>query len=101
MTRGAGVRTLTVMSVSASRSFQERPTGWTPGLRRLTRMLDALVARESSPSVVAHRTGLLLRQALDDAALLEPRHCVGADDHYRQHVVHVHPSGAYSVVALV
>ena len=78
-----------------------RPVAGTNGLRRLTAALDALVAGESVRAVVAARTGILLRRALDDPALLEPRHQEPAPDRYRQHVVHVHPGGLYSVVALV
>jgi 3-mercaptopropionate dioxygenase len=44
---------------------------------------------------------MLLRPALADPSLLEPRHCEPADDRYRQHLVHVHPGGRYSIVALV
>ena len=44
---------------------------------------------------------MLLRPALADEWLLEPRHCEPAEDRYRQHLVHVHPAGRYSVVALV
>jgi predicted metal-dependent enzyme (double-stranded beta helix superfamily) len=78
-----------------------RPVATTPGLRRLTGALDALVATEADRAVVAARTGILLRRALDDPALLEPRHQEPAPDRYRQHIVHVHPRGLYSVVALV
>jgi len=78
-----------------------RPVGRTRALRSLTRSLDALVAAEADASVVALRVGTLLRRALADPALLEPRHCEPADDTYRQHLVHVHPAGGYSIVALV
>jgi predicted metal-dependent enzyme (double-stranded beta helix superfamily) len=44
---------------------------------------------------------MLLRPALADGALLEDRHCEPAEDRYRQHLVHVHPAGRYSIVALV
>jgi predicted metal-dependent enzyme (double-stranded beta helix superfamily) len=63
--------------------------------------LDALVASERAPHAVAPRVGELLRPALLDLTLLEPRHQEPADDRYRQHVVHVHPEGRYSIVALV
>jgi 3-mercaptopropionate dioxygenase len=77
------------------------PAGRTRTLRSLTRSLDALVAAERDESVVAARAGVLLRAALADPALLEPRHCEPAEDRYRQHLVHVHPHGRYSIVALV
>ncbi len=79
----------------------ERPVGRTRTLRRLTRSLDALVAADTDAHAIAARAGMLLRQALSDPSLLEPRHCEPADDRYRQHLVHVHPAGRYSIVALV
>jgi predicted metal-dependent enzyme (double-stranded beta helix superfamily) len=78
-----------------------RPVGRTRGLRRLTRSLDALVATNRDPHAIAVRVGMLLRSALADAALLEQRHREPAPDRYRQHLVHVHPEGRYSIVALV
>jgi predicted metal-dependent enzyme (double-stranded beta helix superfamily) len=77
------------------------PVGRTRTLRRLTRLLDALVATNSDATAIAARVGMLLRPALSDPSLLEPRHCEPADDRYRQHLVHVHPGGRYSIVALV
>jgi predicted metal-dependent enzyme (double-stranded beta helix superfamily) len=44
---------------------------------------------------------MLLRPALADPSLLEARHREPADDRYRQHLVHVHRDGRYSIVALV
>jgi predicted metal-dependent enzyme (double-stranded beta helix superfamily) len=87
--------------VGAAPAAAVRPAATTPGLRRLTGALDAVVAAEPDHAVVAARTGILLRRALDDPALLEPRHQEPAPDRYRQHIVHVHPRGLYSVVALV
>jgi 3-mercaptopropionate dioxygenase len=78
-----------------------RPVGRTRALRRLTASLDAVVAANTDPHVIAARAGMLLRPALVDGALLEERHCEPADDRYRQHLVHVHPAGRYSIVALV
>src|SRR5215208_5266669 len=91
----------TARMASAARHLVTKPVGTTRGLRRLTRALDRLVAAERDPHVVAARTGVLLRHALADDALLEPRHREPAADRYRQHIVHVHPRGLYSVVALV
>jgi predicted metal-dependent enzyme (double-stranded beta helix superfamily) len=87
--------------VGASPATALRPVATTKGLRRLTGALDTLVAGETDRAVIAARTGIVLRRALDDPALLEPRHQEPAPDRYRQHVVHVHPAGLYSVVALV
>jgi 3-mercaptopropionate dioxygenase len=78
-----------------------RPVGRTRTLRHLTRSLDALVAADTDVHAIAARVGMLLRPALSDSSLLESRHCEPADDRYRQHVVHVHPAGRYSIVALV
>ena len=78
-----------------------RPVARTRTLRRLTRSLDAVVAANVDPHAIAARAGMLLRPALADPFLLEARHCEPADDHYRQHLVHVHPAGRYSIVALV
>ena len=90
------------MAVSAHQLVEEaRPVGRTRALRRLTRGLDALVATEIEPAATAARAGMLLRPALADPTLLEARHREPAEDHYRQHLVHVHPAGLYSIVALV
>ena len=78
-----------------------RPVARTRTLRRLTRSLDSLVATNADPHVVAARVGMLLPPALADPALLEARHCEPAEDRYRPHLVHVHPRGRYSIVALV
>ena len=77
------------------------PVGRTRALRTLTRSLDALVAANDDPTVVAARTGMLLSQVLQDPGLLEARHWEPAAERYRQHLVHVHPDGRYSIVALV
>lgn len=90
------------MAIDAHRLLEEpRPVGRTRALRRLTRGLDALVAAETDPAAIAARAGMLLRPALEDPTLLEARHREPAGDHYRQHLVHVHPAGLYSIVALV
>jgi predicted metal-dependent enzyme (double-stranded beta helix superfamily) len=73
----------------------------TPGLQRLTAELDRVVDSPLDERLVAARAGRLLASVLNDVSLLEPRHCEPADDRYRQHIVHVHPEGKYSVVALV
>ncbi|HET7648869.1 MAG TPA: cysteine dioxygenase family protein, partial [Gaiellaceae bacterium] len=50
---------------------------------------------------MASRAGFVLASALADPHLLEPRHQEPWPDRYRPHLVHVHPEGLYSVVALV
>jgi 3-mercaptopropionate dioxygenase len=90
------------MAVNAHQLLEaSRPVGRTRALRRLTGSLDALVAAETDPAAIAARAGMLLRPTLADPTLLEARHREPADDHYRQHLVHVHPAGRYSIVALV
>lgn len=59
------------------------------------------MAANDDPRVIAGRVGMFLGSALANPDLLEPRHCEPADDNYRQHLVHVHPLGRYSIVALV
>jgi len=89
------------MAYRALDHVPSRPVAQTRTLRRLTRSLDALVAANTDPRAIASRAGMLLGPALADPALLEPRHCEPAEDRYRQHLVHVHPRGRYSIVALV
>ena len=90
------------MSFNALELVREpRPVGRTRALRGLTRSLDALVAADHDLSTIAARVGMILRPALRDPALLESRHCEPASDRYRQHIVHLHPAGRYSIVALV
>jgi predicted metal-dependent enzyme (double-stranded beta helix superfamily)/uncharacterized membrane protein len=60
-------------------------------------------------ALLEHRWAIPFRDAivdqggivLADEALLEQRHREPAPDRYRQHLVHVHPEGLYSIVALV
>jgi predicted metal-dependent enzyme (double-stranded beta helix superfamily) len=78
-----------------------RPVGRTRALSSLTRSLDTLVAADHDASTIAARVGMLLRPALGDPGLIESRHREPASDRYRQHIVHVHPTGRYSIVALV
>lgn len=90
------------MAVNAFELVEEtRPVGRTRALRSLTRSLDTLVDADHEASTIASRAGMLLRPALADPGLLESRHCEPAGGRYRQHIVHVHPSGRYSIVALV
>jgi predicted metal-dependent enzyme (double-stranded beta helix superfamily) len=63
--------------------------------------MDASVAAKDDPHVIADETGHLLAELLEHPAFLEDRFREPAADHYRQHLVHVHPRGAYSVVSLV
>lgn len=89
------------MSQTAPAAFDFRPVGRTRALRALTRALDAVVDSYDDPNVVARRVGLVLRSALANPDLLEARHQEPWVRQYRPHLVHVHPEGRYSVVALV
>ena len=51
--------------------------------------------------MIAARAGDVAPPALRSPSLLDAQHCEPADDRYRQHIVHVHPAGRYSIVALV
>jgi predicted metal-dependent enzyme (double-stranded beta helix superfamily) len=63
--------------------------------------MDELVARESRPAELAQATAAFLQPRLGDPAFLPPRFCEPDPHRYRQHVVHVHPDGLYSLVSLV
>jgi 3-mercaptopropionate dioxygenase len=89
------------MTQPATQLMPSPPRARTRSLLRLARSLDALVAATDDPHVVAARAGMLLGPALADPGLLEARHREPAEDRYRQHLVHVHPDGLYSIVALV
>jgi predicted metal-dependent enzyme (double-stranded beta helix superfamily) len=99
--RGTGMVDTGRMSQTALASFDMRPIGRTRGLRTLTRALDAVVEAYDDPAVVAQRVGLVLRSALANPDLLEARHQEPWVRRYRPHLVHVHPEGRYSIVALV
>jgi 3-mercaptopropionate dioxygenase len=63
--------------------------------------MDALVAAKDDPHVIADETGALLGSLLCHPEFLQERFREPGDDSYRQHLVHVHPEGRYSVVSLV
>lgn len=63
--------------------------------------MDALVAVKDDPHVIADETGAILAELLEHPEFLESRFREPAPRHYRQHLVHVHPQGSYSVVSLV
>jgi predicted metal-dependent enzyme (double-stranded beta helix superfamily) len=79
----------------------------TPLSRRSTSLdsfvanMDHVVVMEPDPHTIAAEAAALLEPALRDPRLLERRHCEPYEDRYRQHIVHVHPEGKYSIVALV
>lgn len=88
----------------ATGTLERRPTATraaSTSLRSFVTRMDNLVAAVSDPRVLARATAALLEPRLADESLLEERHCRPHPDRYRQHVVHVHPEGRYSVVSLV
>jgi 3-mercaptopropionate dioxygenase len=68
---------------------------------RFIERMDALVAAKDDPHVIADETAELLAELLPHPEFLEERFRQPAAHHYRQHVVHVHPQGRYSIVSLV
>jgi predicted metal-dependent enzyme (double-stranded beta helix superfamily) len=63
--------------------------------------MDALVDAKDDPHVIADETGALLESLLPHPEFLQERFREPGVDKYRQHLVHVHPAGRYSIVALV
>lgn len=72
-----------------------------PALAGFLDRMDAIVAMTNDPHEVADRTAVRLAELLSHPDFLEERHRRPGVDDYRQHVVHVHPEGLYSIVALV
>lgn len=63
--------------------------------------MDAAVASSADPVARAAAAAEQLRDLIAHPEAIEARHRVPAEDSYRQHIVHVHPEGRYSLVALV
>ena len=72
-----------------------------PALRRFTDGMDRAVAASDEPGARATAAASLLPDLLAHPEAIGPEHRVPAQDSYQQHVVHVHPEGCYSLVALV
>ena len=70
-------------------------------LRRFTDGMDRAVAATADSAARAAAASSLLRDLLAHPEAIGPQHRVPAADSYQQHVVHVHPDGCYSLVALV
>lgn len=66
-----------------------------------TDRMDDLVCSVQDPHVLADKTAGYLKKLLAHPDFLEERFRQADADHYRQHVLHVHPEGMYSVVSLV
>jgi predicted metal-dependent enzyme (double-stranded beta helix superfamily) len=71
-----------------------------PALATLVADLDD-VARHASPSATVDAVAATLRPHLGRPDLLKPDQRVGDPAGYRQHLLHVAPDGAWSLVALV
>ena len=63
--------------------------------------MDAAVSSSVDPAARAAAAAEHLRDLLAHPEAIGPEHRVPDDDCYRQHIVHVHPEGSYSLVALV
>src|SRR4051812_27515308 len=70
-------------------------------LTALTDDLDAAVRGAQPGQARVDAVGHALAPHLGDPRLLRPEQCVGDPARYRQHVLHVAPGGAFSLVALV
>lgn len=63
--------------------------------------MDDLVSTTSDPTSIAAQTERHLAELIKHPEFLEEQFREPAPDRYRQHVVHVHPEGKYSIVSLV
>lgn len=72
-----------------------------PDLATFIERMDELTAGTADTRQIADMTQRHLAELLGHPEFLEPVHRAPADDHYQQHLVHVHPEGRYSVVSLV
>ena len=72
-----------------------------PALDALVSDLDRAVRADPGPAATVDAVAGALRPFLGRDDLLAPGHQVGDPDTYRQHVLHVAPDGAWSLVALV
>lgn len=70
-------------------------------LSAFVRQMDILVAQTEDSLEIAQRTEGHLARLIRHPEFLEERHRRAGRDKYQQHVVHVHPSGKYSIVSLV
>ena len=70
-------------------------------LARFTDALDRAVAASDDPATLAAQAAVELADLLAHPEAIGAEHRVSSDDTYCQHVVHVHPQGRYSLVALV
>lgn len=64
-------------------------------------VMDTMVARDHPDTEMAAEAQRSLGVLLDDPGVLTDEQRAAHPDRYAQHIVHVHPEGAYSVVSLV
>jgi len=70
-------------------------------LARFTDSMDQAVAASDDPARLAAHATSALADLLTHPEAIGEEHRGASDDAYCQHVVHVHPEGRYSLVALV
>ena len=70
-------------------------------LTRFVDSMDAAVASADDAGTRAAAAAEHLRALLAHPEAIGPEHRVPSDEGYQQHIVHVHPDGCYSLVALV
>jgi predicted metal-dependent enzyme (double-stranded beta helix superfamily) len=76
-------------------------TTTTTALSALVDDLDRAVRRPGSDQEIVDAVSEALRPALSSPDLLDPSQRVGDPTAYKQHLLHVAPDGAFSLVALV
>ncbi|MGH3504471.1 MAG: hypothetical protein ACRDQA_26765 [Nocardioidaceae bacterium] len=79
----------------------QRSRGGQVALRQFTDAMDAAVAAELSCADLAEEAEQRLHALLSGPGFLTEAERAPKHDCYAQHVVHVHPLGAYSLVSLV
>jgi 3-mercaptopropionate dioxygenase len=70
-------------------------------LARFIEAMDRGVTTSDDPAALAAQASAELADLLAHPEAIGEEHRVSSADCYRQHVVHVHPEGRYSLVALV
>ncbi len=72
-----------------------------PVMGRFVDRLTVLAEQTTRPRQLALAAGTMLESLLGFDNVLDPAQCEPAEDHYRQHILHIDPYGRFSVVALV
>jgi predicted metal-dependent enzyme (double-stranded beta helix superfamily) len=65
------------------------------------RCVEAIKEEGQAEASLVRGVACALAELLKEHGWLRPEHTQGSPDRYRQHIVHVDPEGAFSVVALV